>query len=98
VAVLNKRQFERLKLTEDAFATTDARRLGKISQAGGGGMLIRSVPQPELAMLQVGRKLRIEIVEPKASTTHTIDVLVRYHHGDSVGVQFVTGDDAEEDA
>ncbi len=94
MAVLNRRQFERLQLTEDAFASTEGQRLGKIFQAGGGGMLIRGVPEQGRAGLPVGRKVRIEIVEPTASTTHTIDVVVRYHHGDAVGVEFVTGEEA----
>ena len=94
MSVLNRRQFERLQLTEEAFATSSGRRLGRISQAGGGGMLIRCEADSGRAALPVGQKVRIEIVEPTASTTHTIDVIVRYHTGSGVGVEFVTGEEA----
>lgn len=91
---LNRRQWERLQLTEDAFAVdSQGQRLGKISHAGGGGMLIRGVDEGGRNRLPTGGKVRITIVEPNASTSHVIDVIVRYHSGDAVGAEFVTGED-----
>jgi len=43
---LNRRQFERLKLSEDAIALDQSgKKLGKVSSAGGGGFLIYPASQ-----------------------------------------------------
>ena len=55
---IDRRQFERLKLSEDAVALTqDGKKLGKVSQAGGGGFLIfPATPEAgtQLGLLRLG--------------------------------------------
>jgi hypothetical protein len=87
----DRRQFERLLLPDDAVALDESgRRLGRVSQAGGGGMLILlEVPAAEF---QVGQRLRVTVLEPATSIMHTLDIRVRYLHSDSLGVEFVAGE------
>lgn len=86
----NRRRFERLQLPADAVAMDDSgRRLGLVSQAGGGGMLIRLEVAPE--EFAIGSHLRVNVREPARNINHTMDVVVRYVHSGSLGVEFVTG-------
>ncbi len=83
----HQRQFERFTISEDAVATDERGRvLGKVIVAGGGGMAIKLADQ-----LQPGEHLRITIIEPDLGTSNTIDVVVRYVHQGTAGVEFVTG-------
>jgi hypothetical protein len=89
---INRRQFERLVLSDEAVAVDEkGTELGKVSQAGGGGMLIQAHSGKLADSLSVGRKLQITVVETKAQTSHTIDVIVRHREGNYIGVEFVTG-------
>lgn len=91
---INRRQFDRLQLSEAAYAVVeDGRQLGKVMQAGGGGMLVitsdsggytAEAPAPE-----VGERITLTIMEPHSQTANTIDVVVRYKDGAKVGVEFV---------
>jgi hypothetical protein len=94
---IDRRQFERLKLSEDAFAVdANGKELGKVSQAGGGGMLIISAQSPEAAQsLRPGERILVTVMEPKSQTANSIDVIVRYRNGAQVGVEFITGKEVE---
>jgi hypothetical protein len=82
-----QRQFERYEVSEETVATDkDGRVLGKVVVAGGGGMGIRLEDH-----IQAGDHLRVTIVEPTRGIEHTIDVVVRYVHDGTAGVEFVTG-------
>jgi len=85
-----RRQFPRLHLTENTYAVdANGRELGKVSEASGGGMLIRVADEKH--GLNVGDRVQLSVLEPKSQTSNTIDVLVRYVKGNEVGVEFVTG-------
>lgn len=86
----NRRQFERLALTERAFAIDpEGRTLGPVKQVGGGGMLVCEC-RDGLTGLQVGNQMRLTIVEPDLGTTNVMDVEVRYITGNDVGMEFTT--------
>jgi hypothetical protein len=97
VDITNRRQFERLELTERAVAVNDRGvRLGPVTQAGGGGMLVVAADASALVLLPVGKRMRVTIVEPDLGTSNTMDVEVIYHrHDNHVGMQFVHLSDAE---
>lgn len=91
---INRRQFDRLQLTDAAYAVgEDGRQLGKVSQAGGGGMLILTADAQgytaEAPAPEVGERLTLTIMEPATQTSSRVDVVVRYRERDRVGVEFV---------
>lgn len=89
-----QRRFERLQLPEDALAVDDAgRELGRVAQAGGGGMLIHTGSEQAAAGFQAGQRLRITVVEPRSDNRHTLSVVVRYRKGEAVGVEFAGGEE-----
>lgn len=97
VNITNRRQFERLELTEKAIAVNDRGvRLGPVTQAGGGGMLVVAADANTLGLMPVGKRMRVTIVEPDLDASNTMDVEVMYQRPDNrVGMQFVTLTDAE---
>jgi hypothetical protein len=89
----NRRQFERLKLSEDAVALSDSGlRLGKVATAGGGGFLIYPATPEATIVLTPGKRLTITVHEPKQNINSMVDVEVRYRDGEAVGVEFVGGE------
>jgi hypothetical protein len=89
---INRRQFERLRISGDAYAVdANGRELGKVSHAGGGGMLITTKSPEEAQSMRPGERIAVTIMEPKTQTANSIDVIVRYLHGAQVGVEFITG-------
>ena len=89
---IDRRKFDRIELTEDAHAIDEnGRELGKVRQAGGGGMLIIMGSSEVADSLKKGDELRITVIEPSSQTSHTIDVVVRYHDHEQIGCEFVTG-------
>jgi len=97
VEITNRRQFERLEITERAVAVNDrGLQLGPVTQAGGGGMLVAAATQEALALMPVGRRMRLTIVEPNLGTSNTMDVEVMYRQDDNrIGMQFVNIADTE---
>src|SRR5437588_7209760 len=90
---INRRQFERLKLSEDAVALNEAgQRLGKVATAGGGGFLICPATPEATGVLTPGKRLTITVHEPNQNVNSTVDVEVRYSEGQAVGVEFVGGE------
>jgi hypothetical protein len=93
---INRRQFERLKLSDDAIALSEAgQRLGKVSSAGGGGFLIYPTSPEASGLLTPGKRLTITVHEPQQNVNSTVDVEVRYIEGQAVGVEFVGGEAKE---
>jgi hypothetical protein len=97
VNIKDRRQFERLEITERAIAVNDRGiQLGPVKQAGGGGMLVVAADAETLVLMPVGKRMRVTIVEPDLSTSNTMDVEVMYLRPDNrVGMQFVTISDDE---
>ena len=86
----NRRRFERLNLTEAAFAVDDSGyQLGKVSRAGGGGMQVDAPSKDALDHMKSGSRLSVTVVEPSTATTNTFDVEVCYVDGQSVGMKFL---------
>jgi hypothetical protein len=100
VNITNRRQFERLAITERAVAVNDrGLQLGPVKQAGGGGMLVVAATPEALTLMPVGRRMRVTIVEPNLSISNTMDVEVMYRNADNhVGMQFVNIGDDEQDS
>lgn len=93
---INRRQFERLKLSEDAIALDQSgKKLGKVSSAGGGGFLIYPASPDATGLLAPGKRLTITVHEPKQNVNSTVDVEVRYRDGEAIGVEFVGGEAAK---
>lgn len=92
VNITNRRQFERLEITERAIAINDhGARLGSVRQAGGGGMLVIAANPEALTLMPIGRRMRVTIMEPDSNISNTMDVQVMYRNPDNhVGMQFVT--------
>lgn len=89
---IDRRRFDRIELTEEAHAVDESgRELGKVRQAGGGGMLIISATNGAVEGLAIGSRQRITVVEPSTKTSHTIDVIVRYNDKNQIGCEFVSG-------
>ncbi len=85
-----RRKFPRLDLTEDAYAVDDTgQTLGKVRIVGGGGMQISAASSMVVERLPVGRRLRVDVIEPNLHVTHTLDIVVRSRRDRSVGVEFV---------
>lgn len=85
----DRRQFERLTISEEAVATDESgRTLGFVSRAGGGGMTItlgREIPSTFVP----GSRLRVVVKEP-SGIRHTIPVEVKYCQDGDLGVEFVS--------
>lgn len=93
---INRRQFPRLTLSEDAVALDQAgKKLGKVSSAGGGGFLIYPASPDATGQLAPGKRLTITVHEPNQNVNSTVDVEVRYRDGEAIGVEFVGGEAAE---
>ncbi len=89
----NRRRFERFAILEDAIALDDlGRRLGRVTVAGGGGMAIAL--EDSDVQYQPGQRLRITVIEPGPGERHTLNVEVRSHNENSLGVEFVSGQPA----
>ena|SRR5438067_7438875 len=94
---INRRQFERLKLSDDAIALSEGgQSLGKVSSAGGGGFLIYPTSPEATGLLTPGKRLTITVHEPQQNVNSTVDVEVRYREGQAVGVEFVGGEPKQE--
>lgn len=87
----NRRQFERLELTDQAIVVDPAgRQLGPVKVVGGGGMLVCECNNDALGSLREGTQMRVTVVEPALGTANIMDVEVRYIQGNSIGMQFIT--------
>lgn len=87
-----RRQFPRLKIPEDTYAVDESfRQLGRVEAAGGGGLTIQTASDEDAVTLEPGRKLKLSIVEPAGHVLHTVEVVVRYRNGKTIGVEFADG-------
>ena len=87
-----RRQFPRLELSEEAYAIDDAgQTLGRVRLVGGGGMQLAAASSLVAEQLHVGRRLRIQVLEPSSDESHSLDVEVRSRRQRTVGLEFVGG-------
>ncbi len=85
-----RRRFTRLELTEDAFAVDEnGVKLGRVSQAGGGGMQVEALSEAVLCRMPQGARMRLTVVEPTTGTANAMSVEIRHVDGLSVGMEFV---------
>ncbi len=88
---LEQRQFPRLKITEQAVAVNErGLQLGKVKEVGAGGMTIVAANDEALLLMPVGRKMRVNVIEPGSKTTTTLHIEVLYVRKNEVGVKFPT--------
>ncbi len=87
----DQRRFTRLPLPDNTVVTDEAgHQLGRLTLAGGGGIQIEELTPAGQRLLQPGTRVRITVVEPAIGARHTVDIEVRYQHGNRVGAQFVS--------
>ena len=86
----DRRQFLRLQVPADAVALDEqGKTLGRVEEAGGGGMRIRLAAQGTGPA--AGSLLKITVVEPGTNhVIHTASVVVRYCEGALLGLEFVS--------
>ena len=86
----DRRQFLRIQVPADAEALDEqGKKLGKVEEAGGGGMRIRV--DGEAAVPAVGARLKITVVEPGTNhVIHTANVVVRFSDGKALGLEFAS--------
>jgi hypothetical protein len=83
----DRRRFNRYTIPEDALvADAGGRTIGRVIEAGGGGMLIRMNPgEPSPAS---GSEWTITVIEPNSSNRQQLTVMVRHRKDDDLGVEF----------
>lgn len=87
----NRRRFERLAIPEHAVAVDEnGRQLGRVKEAGGGGMTVYPENVEILSEFALGQQMRVTIVEPQSGTATVMDVEVKHVGTESVGMEFVT--------
>lgn len=87
-----RRQFRRFEVPADAVAVdAGGATIGRVAQAGGGGMTIFADSAAAAQKLAIGSEHRLTVVEPENKVSTTIDVVVRYCRGAELGVEFITG-------
>lgn len=85
----DRRRFNRYAIPEDALiADAGGRQIGRVIEAGGGGMLIRMNPGESSPMS--GYEWTITVCEPGSSNRQELTVTIRYRKGDDLGVEFAT--------
>ncbi|MGA3213113.1 MAG: PilZ domain-containing protein [Terriglobales bacterium] len=84
-----RRQFERLPLREEIIALDQGEHLlGRVLDAGGGGMAIRLDGAASNPNLVCGEKLKVTVVQPGRELRHTIAVIVRHNGDGRLGLEF----------
>jgi hypothetical protein len=85
----DRREFLRIRVPADAEARDEqGKKLGRVEEAGGGGMRIRLEADGKAPA--AGSRLKITVVEPGTNhVIHTASVLVRYCEGATLGLEFV---------
>lgn len=85
----DRRQFTRLPIAEQAIAfDEDGRRLGLVTEVGGGGMAITLDADISAETFQVGTRMRIMVVEPQKEIRNSLKVELRYIVGNLLGMAF----------
>lgn len=85
----DRRRFNRYSIPDDALvADAGGREIGRVIEAGGGGMLIRMNPGEASPMS--GTNWTLTVIEPNSSNRQELIVKVRYRKGDDLGVEFTT--------
>jgi len=83
----DRRRFNRYSIPEDALvADAGGRTIGRVIEAGGGGMLIKM--NPGEASPASGAEWTITVIEPNSSNRQQLTVIVRHRKDDDLGVEF----------
>ena len=84
------RKFPRLEVPEEARVYDEnGRELGTVGEVSGSGMSLKAASLPIAESLDVGRHLRVTVVEPGSRETNVLVVAVRYREGSKLGLEFV---------
>ncbi len=85
----DQRQFRRFAVTEQAVAVNErGLQLGKVKEVGAGGMTIVAASDEALMLMPVGRKMKVNVIEPGTKTTTPLQIEVLYVRNNEVGVKF----------
>jgi PilZ domain len=86
----DRRKFARLRLSTEAIAFDEnGKRLGFVTEAGGGGMAITLDPGISPHDFELGAHLRITIVEPQREIRNCLRAELRYIAENVLGLAFV---------
>lgn len=84
------RKFPRLEVPEEARVYDEnGRELGTIAEVSGSGMSLKTASSSISQSLEVGRHLRISVVEPGSRETNILVVAVRHLDASKLGLEFV---------
>ncbi|HEV2021264.1 MAG TPA: PilZ domain-containing protein [Terriglobales bacterium] len=85
----DRRQFLRIRVPGQPVALDEqGKKLGRVEEAGGGGMRIRL--EADGKSPAKGSRIKITVVEAGTNhVIHTASVLVRYSEGAALGLEFV---------
>jgi len=84
------RKFPRLAVPEEARVyDEDGRELGTVGEVSGSGMSLNAVSLPVAKSLEIGRRMRLNVVEPGSRKTNVVVVAVRHRDGSKLGLEFV---------
>lgn len=84
------RKFPRLEVPEEARVYDEnGRELGTVFEVSGNGMSLKAVSLPVAQSLEMGRPLRITVIELGSGETNVVAVAVRHREGTKLGMEFV---------
>jgi hypothetical protein len=90
VSLKHIRRFPRLEISEEARVQDESgQELGIVSEVSGNGMGLLTGSLAVAQSLEIGRRMRITIVEPGSRATNVAEVVVRFRDGKKVGMEFV---------
>lgn len=84
------RKFPRLAVAEEARVYDEnGRELGTVGEVSGSGMSLNAVSLPVAQSLEIGRRMRVSVVEPGSRETNVVVVALRHRDGPKLGLEFV---------
>jgi hypothetical protein len=84
------RRFPRLPIPEEARVYDQSgRELGTVAEVSGNGMSLKAASLSVAESLEIGRRMRLTIVEPGSRETNVVVVAVRNREGSKLGMEFV---------
>ena len=84
------RKFPRLSVPEEARVyDEDGREIGTVGEVSGSGMSLNANSLPVAQSLEIGRRMRITIIEPGSRETNVVVVALRHRDGSKLGLEFV---------
>lgn len=84
------RKFPRLAVPEEARVYDEnGHELGTVGEVSGSGMSLNAVSLPVAQSLEMGKRMRLTVIEPGSRETNVVVVAVRHRDGPKLGLEFV---------